>query len=641
MANQRDLHNRIIAADDAYYNADWRRTDLLMSDSEYDALKEQLRAIDPTDSAITRVGATAPNGEWKKARHRMQMGSLDKVNTPEEMRGWIEKSIGPNEALCWSEKLDGGSIELVYDDSGTLIHAITRGGGDDEGEDILQNVIRMRGVKPHLNFSGSIRGEIMLHRSAHQQHFSDSANPRNAAVGTSRRLDGTGSEHLSVYCYQIGNQTKATHDIRAEWEHLSCLRQDLGLLTPEWGRIEGSIEEKSQAMLAVWERYQSTTRNDLDYEIDGLVCSVDDLGAQDALGETHQRPKGKIAWKFRNQMFRTVVTSEEWTCKKSGRISPTIHFKPIEILGSTVSCASGYNYAYIERLGLGIGAVVEVTKAGEIIPRIESVVTPPEMVFARPTNCPVCSDDLEYGEVYITCPNPYCSGKQAGIINGWIKNLGIMEWGEALIDKLLQHELIGDISDIYRLKESDLMVLEGFAEASSKRAITELWKVNPITLPLLFGSIGIPSCGRTIFGLAVDSGLDTIEKLYGATEERFAAIKGFGPTRAAAVWTGLRANKDLVERIMKNGVKVSTIAKASAGPLAGMRIAITGSTVRKRDDWKEAIAAAGATFKSSVGKDTTHLVIADPTSTSIKANSARAAGVKLISEEELSQMIGG
>jgi DNA ligase (NAD+) len=633
------MHHR-----DAYYNAEAE-----ISDAEFDALVDELTRIDPNDPAITMVGAKVRPSEWKKVAHRIPMGSLNKVNAPEEMRNWIEKSIDDKDHIFWTEKMDGLSISLNYD-SGELTEAILRGGGDGIGEDILSNVVKMHGVKQRLPFSGSLRGEIVLHSDDFEKHFSDNKNPRNIASGVSRRLDGEGSNHLTVYFYQAIADDKYpevaqdTHAWTTEYEQLEFIKW-LGLNTPRYGLIEGSNEAKFAGILAIWNDYQEKTRETLNYLIDGLVISHNSLSTQAEMGETNQRPKGKIAWKFANQAIESEVVGIEWTTKKSGRLSPTVLIKPTKILGTIVDRASLYNYDYITKLQLGIGCCVSLVKAGDIIPKIVSVLTPAKEVFPLPTLCPECGSNVVRDNIYIECVGAkqgICIGQKTGIVNSWIKNLGVMEWGTSLIEKLFDSGLINDIADLYTLSVDDLAGLDRMGETSARKAYNELWKVSEVPLHTFIGSIGIPNVGRTTIEIAMDNGRDTLTKLFAASETDYANMKGIGSVKAKALYEGLRDKEDLIKRILENGVSIMAKEEKKSvvgGKLNGIRICITGKTELKRDLWKERIESAGGIFEKAVKSGTNYLVIVDPDSTTVKANSARALGVKLIDESELEQIV--
>lgn len=263
----KELEVKINQARHDYYNGQSQ-----ISDQVFDAWTDELRSLEPSSKAITAVGAPVVSSEWKKAKHRMPLGSLDKVNTPEELSKWVNEAL-PDGKLCITEKLDGISIEVIYE-NGSFVQAITRGDGE-IGEDISVNVSRMRGVLSQLkdNFTGSLRGEIIMLKSIHQQFFSDKANPRNAASGVSKRLDGVGVDKLNILFYQaLGDIEFGAEQAQFVW----LVNQ--GLSTPNWWVVKTADQVND-----FWRDYQDNKRAQLDYEIDGLVVRIDNLEKQAAM----------------------------------------------------------------------------------------------------------------------------------------------------------------------------------------------------------------------------------------------------------------------------------------------------------------------------------------------------------------------
>lgn len=354
-----ELENKIFKARNDYYNGN-----PTVSDKVYDAWVDELRLLDPTNKAVTTIGSPIAPSEWKKAKHQIPMGSLDKVNTPAELEKWVDDTlevIDPDGKLCITEKLDGLSIEVIYE-NGSLVQGITRGSGS-EGEDITTNVIKMGGVKSHLfsKFTGSLRGEIIMHKSTHKQWFADKANPRNAASGTSKRLDGVGVDRLNILFYQALGNT----DFLTEQEQFLWLVNQ-GLDTPHWWVVE-SADQVSK----LWRTYQDDNRDKLDYDIDGLVVRIDNLEKQEALGEKDLRPKGAIAFKFDNEARETILLNVVWEIGSSGRITPVAILKPVIVCGAEIKRASLHNVSYFKSLKLFVGCRVLVSRRNDVIPYIE------------------------------------------------------------------------------------------------------------------------------------------------------------------------------------------------------------------------------------------------------------------------------
>jgi DNA ligase (NAD+) len=357
------LENKIFAARDAYYNTDTP----IMSDREFDALIDELRVLNPNSKAVTMIGYSLRPTEWKKAKHQIPMGSLDKVNTPDDLLKWTQNILELNNSLLFvSEKLDGISINCVYE-NGRLTQAITRGSEGIEGEDITSNVILMSGVHCILNtcFTGSLRGEIIMKKSVHQKYFADKANPRNAASGLSKRLDGIGVECLNVFFYQaIGDVEFETENEQLQW------LINLGVSTPNYWIFNNADEANNH-----WKYYQNNERKKLDYDIDGLVVRIDNLSVQIACGEKDMRPKGAVAFKFDNETRESIIRDVIWQVGSSGRLTPVAIIDPIILCGVEVKRASLHNVKRVKELDLYIGCKVLVSRRNDVIPYIEEKIS--------------------------------------------------------------------------------------------------------------------------------------------------------------------------------------------------------------------------------------------------------------------------
>jgi DNA ligase (NAD+) len=364
----RAVLDRLVAANEAY-----RRGDApIMTDAQYDALEDALAeavaAGDPSDPDALReaeaflagIGAApADDSGWVKVRHDTAMSSLNKAQDAADARSWAA-TVGAGD-LVVSEKLDGISISLKYVD-GALVRAATRGDGE-TGEDITRNVLRMKGVVRAIkDFTGHVRGEIVLRRSDHTAHFPAYSNPRNAAAGVAKRLDGSGSEHLTVYAYQIVRDGGAT-PIRRKRDELTVLGR-LGFPVPNWQVVPGV-----DAAVTIRAGYD---RDALDYDIDGLVLEVDDLERAAALGELNHRPRGSVAYKFSHMTAETTLRDIVWQVGKSGRLTPVAVFDPVMLAGARVERASLATPDRVTKLRLSEGCRILVSRRNDVIPRVEA-----------------------------------------------------------------------------------------------------------------------------------------------------------------------------------------------------------------------------------------------------------------------------
>lgn len=617
----KELETKIFKARDDYYNHQ-----PTVSDKVFDAWVDELRLLDPTNKAVTSIGSPVVPSEWKKARHQIPMGSLNKVNLPDELTKWADDSA-PGEQLFVIEKLDGLSIEVIYED-GSFRQAITRGDGE-TGEDVTVNVVKMGGVHSHLknHFTGSLRGEIIMKKSVHQKHFADKANPRNAASGTCKRLDGVGVEHLDIMFYQVLGDVDFKHEV----DQLKWLEKHNCIVPNHW-----SFATPAEVN-AHWRSYQDTDRVTLDYDIDGLVVRVNDMAKQMSLGEHDLRPKGAMAFKFDNETRESTILDITWQVGNSGRLTPVATIEPVTLVGATVTRASIYNVAYIEELGLDVGALVLVARANDVIPRIEELIKGTGKTARPPKYCPECNSHTEMQGENLVCTNSAtCPAQVVGRIKNWIKELNLLEWGDTLVEKLVGSGKVSNVADLYKLTLDDIANLDRMGEKSAKKCHDILWANNEISLEVLLGALSIPMIGQSTIKLIMSAGCDTLEKFGQLKADNFEQVPGVGPTRAKSLADGLVHNQQLILDILNNGV---VIKDRVAGVLSGKSVCFTGSMNTKRPLLEKMVADAGGDVKSSVGKSLTYLVIADVNSTSSKAVAARKFGTKLISEDEFLDLV--
>jgi DNA ligase (NAD+) len=616
-----ELSDKIIKARNDYYNQQPS-----VSDKVFDAWVAELSSLDPNNIAVTAIGAPVLPSEWKKAKHQIPMGSLDKVNLPAELTAWVD-TLPTNGKLLITEKLDGLSIEVIYE-NGKLTQGITRGDGE-IGEDITINVVKMSGVPSQLkdNFTGSLRGEIIMKKSVHQKHFSDKANPRNAASGVSKRLDGVGVEHLNIFFYQALGDI----EFQAEQEQFAWLVHQ-GLTTPLW-----CLAKTADEVNKFWRDYQDTKRDKLDYDIDGLVIRLDNLDDQAALGDKDLRPKGAKAFKFDNETRESVIRDITWQVGNSGRITPVATVDPVVLVGATVTRASIYNLTYIEDLGLDVGATVLVARANDVIPRIEELVKGTGTVAKPPAHCPECNAVTIMNGENLQCTNvDTCPAQVIGRIKNWVAELNLLEWGDTLIEKLVKSGKVSNVADLYTLTVDDLANLDRMGDKSAKKCYDILWSDVNIPLDTFLGALSMTMIGASTIKLIMNAGCDTLEKFGQLKAEHFEQVAGVGPTKAKFLADGLMANQKLILSILDNGVKIKDKVD---GPLSNKSVCFTGTMTNKRPVLEKMVQDAGGDVKSSVGKGLTYLVIADTNSTSSKAVSARKYGTTLISEDEFLDLV--
>lgn len=632
MQDAGSLEARIQQAREAYYNGT-----PVMDDTSFDELVDELVALKADSPAITAVGAAvSADSVWPKARHVIPMGSLDKAQSVEAITGWVTSRSRRADAagtafeeLLVTEKLDGISISVTYG-KGRLQQAVTRGDGL-VGEDITPNVARMQGVPRSLAFNGSVtlRGEIVLHKSDLAQHFPSNANARNTAAGTAKRLDGKGCEHLTVYFYQVHGP-----DLMKEADQFLWLDR-YGFKHPSW--YVTAMVPGAKTPQDLWLDYQQRLRDELPYEIDGLVVRLNDLAYQASLGDLHGRPLGAVAFKFAPITRSTTSTGLVAQVGGQGRITPVAEVRPVNLLGASVRRASLYNWAYIRQIGFYVGARVTITRSNDVIPRIVAVDTPVADGAPPPSHCPECQAPTEWDGEYLVCPNTAeCPAQVEGRLKRWVKELGILEWGDTLIERVVQEKLATTVAGLYRLSEASLAALDRMGPASARKARQQLWSVVPLPLESFLGALGIPLCGTSTLEAIVGAGLDSVEALSAASIEQLERIAGVGPKRAHSLASWLGRNQELLQEMLAAGL---TIKPPVRGRLAGMSFCFTGKMTEKRPVLEKMVKDAGGQVKKSVGKGLSYLVTADPASASGKAVTAREHGTKCITEAAFLELL--
>lgn len=618
----KELEELLAKAQNDYYNGT-----PTVSDEVYDAWKDELSDLNAVSFYLKAVGAP-PVSEWVKVKHIHPMGSLNKVNTLEEMSEWVT-AYAPGEELVVSEKLDGISVSVRYV-NGKLTQALTRGDGK-IGEDITVNVARMQGVPDKIPRKTTclVRGEIIIRKTDFEDHFKGNyANTRNAASGVAKRYDGQSCEHLSVLFYKVMGGPK----LETEADQFRFI-ESMGLSTPGWSLSR--MTPGSKTPLDIWVEYHQSKRDKLDYDIDGLVISVNDLGKQFLLGEKDMRPLGAVAFKFAPVTRESVLRSITWQTGGTGRITPVANFDVVNLLGAQVSNASLYNWRYITTLKLDVGSKILVARANDVVPRVVSVISGVGTIASPPTNCPSCGAEVvQEGEFHVCLNRDGCPAQVVGRVSQWLSNLGILEWGDVLLEKLTSSGLVKSIPDLYRLTVEQVATLDRMGSTSATKALGLLHEKKTLTLDLMLGSLCIPGVAQSTIRLLMDAGYDDIHKLRKLKVETLSKVKGIGPVKAGVISKWINESSQIVEDLDQVGVKVQEPIR---GKFSGMYFCFTGEMEHKRGDLEQMVRDQGGEVKGSVTKKLTYLVAADTTTT--KAAAARKYGTKCISEEEFLALV--
>jgi DNA ligase (NAD+) len=640
-----EIVSKLKEASDAYYNGQ----DSIMSDEEFDNLKDLLKKVDPKNKFLFQIGAAVEEvSSWKKEKHKIPMGSLNKVNTVEEFNKWC-KDVGADYFVVMT-KMDGISIDLEYS-KGKLIKAITRGDGI-LGEDILSNVVQMINVKKKLkDFTGSLRGEIVIHKDDFVKLNIESEkngdrvykNPRNAASGISKAYDGKYAKFCSVLYYDVKSNTDYEFEYR-KFGHII----DLGL-EPCWYselNIVGSI--------GTYERFEEKLREEYPYEIDGLVVAVNDVDKQTELGFVYDNPKGKIAWKFGAIKKETFVKDIEWQMGLNRRITPVLKVEPIQCGGVEIKNVTLHNYDLFEKAKLAIGDKILISRANDVIPFFEKVLERNHNVsLEAPSECPSCGADTEVDGKFLICPNDGCESLYLGCLQKWVDKLEIMGISYSIIEKLYRANKIRIPSDFYYLNVEDFIGLDGLGEKSGKKIIDQLQAKKEIDLATFIGGLNMASFSSSLCERLMNAGHDSIDALMCLTEDKLCTIPGIKEKIAKKIVKGLESKLMVVNGLLKAGVKVKRIEKTAINmqseKLKGMSFVFTGAIQKMnaetgerytREQLMKMVVENGGENHSTVKKGTTFLVQADPSSQSTKTKKAIQVGTKILGEADFFKLIG-
>lgn len=628
----KELEKLIKKYQDSYYNGEGE-----ISDAEFDSLWDELKLLDPENSILHKVGADS--GNFNKVNHIMPMGSQEKAANPEQFYSWAKKHI--YDSYLVEYKLDGASLELQYK-NGILQCAVTRGDGV-IGDDITTNAKKMNGVMIAItkhgvpvDFTGGIRGEVIMTHDVHKNYFADKANCRNAANGLMKRKDGNGSEYLKLIVYDA-LATEGLSPFSNEQEKIQWLK-DCGFNTVEvkiCNSPEAVVEYRSSVM---------EIRKNLDFDIDGLVIKENVINEEDA---KRARPDRQIAFKFSLEEAISVLREVEWSIN-GGTYTPVAIFDEVELNGTTVQRASLANPDTMKNLGIKIGSKVVVVKRGEIIPKIESVLhdeTCKESEIVIPSNCETCGSSLINEGTRLYCPNKSCSKRVLHQLLKWVQVVDIRDLGETLVNSLFEKKVVQAISDIYKLNVETLtpFFLNEESIAAEKKSlgaekvIKSIENHKNISLEAFIAGFDIEGIGETTVEKLVSAGFNSLEKLLNASVDEVASVYGFAEIMAKTFVNGLKENAE--EMKLLSSTYVNIIEKES-GSLSGKSFCFTGELVTmKRADAENLVKNAGGSCKSSVTKDLSYLVTNDTTSGSSKNVKAAKLGIPIISEKEFLQMI--
>ena len=641
--------NELVALLNRYATEYYTSDNPSVSDSEYDRLYRELVELETAypdqvlaDSPTHRVGGKVLDG-FEKYSHQYPLYSLQDAFSREELEAFdarVRKEVAHPTYIC-ELKIDGLSISLTYE-KGILVAGATRGDGS-VGENITENLKRVKDIPLTLpeELDITVRGECYMPRASFDQINQarqengepEFANPRNAAAGTLRQLDTAvvSKRNLATFLYQ-----EASPSTRDSQEKVLTHLEQLGFVVNPKRILAENIDE-------IWDFIQEVgqERENLSYDIDGVVIKVNDLASQEALGFTVKAPKWAVAYKFPAEEKEAQLLSVDWTVGRTGVVTPTANLTPVQLAGTTVSRATLHNVDYIAEKDIRKDDTVIVYKAGDIIPAVLRVVESKRISEEKldiPTNCPSCGSDLLHfeDEVALRCINPRCPAQiMEGLIHFASRDaMNITGLGPSIVEKLFAADLVKDVADIYRLKEDDFLLLEGVKEKSASKLYQAIQASKENSAEKLLFGLGIRHVGSKASQLLLQH-FHSIENLAQADPEEVASIESLGGVIAKSLQTyfATEGSEILLRELKEAGVNLDykgQIVVADA-VLSGLTVVLTGKLERiKRSEAKNKLESLGAKVTGSVSKKT-DLVIAGADAGS-KLQKAQELGIEVRDE---------
>ncbi len=637
----------------------------IISDFEYDMLMRELIELErqypelvTPDSPTQRVGG-APTKEFPTVTHPVPMLSLNNAFTIEEIRDFdrrvAELLEGEKYRYVAELKFDGVAVRLKYE-NGILVLGATRGDGV-QGDDITNNIktirsIPLRLINPDEKFLNiEVRGEVYMNKvdfeklNEERERLGEKifANPRNATAGTLKLQDPklVAQRPLRFFAYYLMAEEV---ELESHYENLQILKR-LGFPVCEHVKLCESID----GVIEFW-RYWEERRDELPYEIDGIVVKVDSIRQQEILGAIAKSPRWAIAFKFTPRQAQTKLLGITLQVGRVGTITPVAELQPVPLGGVIITRATLHNEDYIKEKDIRVGDTVIVERSGEVIPKIVGVVLekrPPDAVpFVFPKNCPVCGGPIERpaGEANYYCENPECPAQVRARIEHFASRgaMDIEGLGEAIVDKLVTLGFLKNYADIYDLHKhkAKLVRIEGFGEKSVQNLLNSIENSKKQPFHRVLYALGIRYVGSETAKLLADA-FGSIDKLMNASVEQISSVYGIGPRIAESVYKFFHdeRNLELIKRLKEAGLNFEVKPEEKAKKkLAGKTFVFTGTLKNfTREEAKEKVEELGGKVSNSVSRKTDYVVVGENPGS--KYDKARQLGVKIITEEEFLELI--
>jgi len=671
-----------------------------ISDAEFDALFDQLKALDSDNPQLSKVGHDPDPGS-EKVEHMCPMRSLNKATEDEELTHFVHTTTMGAMRFVSQPKLDGSALSLEYR-KGRLVRAATRGNGE-RGEDVTRNARRIANIPEALRAEVDvhIRGEAVMPLAIFNSKYAEVApNPRNLAAGALRqkhleqgKADAT---DLMFYAYDVrfpsvdnrhpDSQPPPTTDLDSE---LLTWLSEIGITPAPWQAIATQSPEAAAVEIISQTQEWTSQRDEYSAEIDGVVFKLDELANRDLLGMTAHHPRWAIAWKFPPEISETVLLDIDWQTGRTGVVTPVARLAPQMVAGVTVENATLHNPGELARLDIHLGDKVRLVRRGDVIPKVEKVIgaataddmanrihadgtpftgeLPPRSRPDIPTNCGVCGQSLSADGAFIRCTNLDCPARLTRALTYWCRALEMDGVGEKLAEQLCDVGLVKNLADLYRITHDDLVGLERMADKSAENIMRELDATRTLPLAKFLYALGLPGIGPELAELVagevleLPTLLDLVERRSaepgtaegGPSEDekgrpvkhnsavaRLVAIDGVGTVVAQQLLAGLAIRHNLVEDFSTTiNIERQVESAVAETMISGKTFCITGTQTKPRKAIQLAIKGGGGKVVGSVSGKLDYLVAGENSGS--KLDKATDLGVTILSEADLEDLLGG
>ncbi|MFZ9886650.1 MAG: NAD-dependent DNA ligase LigA [Myxococcota bacterium] len=582
-----------------------------IDDTTFDRLVEALRAARPSSPVLEELGESAPTTIERRfgaVEHERPMLSLDKCYDDDTLRRWQGRLHG---GIAVTPKIDGVACAIRYDGTGRLVLAATRGDGR-VGDDVTRNASLIDDIPVQLRPEGvaalhgpiEIRGEVYMRLSRFQERFAEQfANPRNLTAGALKQKDPAASAAygLSFYAYDVLGVELETERAKNE------LLARLGVPVPETLYLDEGGD------LAQGFRHFADRRDALDYEIDGVVMKADETAERERLGLTAHHPRWAIAYKLQGESASTRLVEVEWSVGRSGVITPVAVVEPVYVSGVTVTRASLHNAGYLQKLGIRLGARVEIVRRGGVIPHVERVLDASGDTVARPSECPSCHRTTHVEGDFVFCSHPSdCPDVVRGRVSHFVRVIDVLGFGPKYLAALIDKGLVREPADLYRLTKDQLLSLERMGDLLASRLLTELDGRRRLTVPVFLTALGIEEVGPTVAEAVCDH-FGTLATLREASIEQLSGIHGVGPSIAGSLHAALRQRAGEIDHLLEQVEVVQPSPPPETGhTLAGKSVVFTGKlALMDRKSAQKRVRDVGGKTPAGVSAELDYLVIGD------------------------------